>query len=382
MLDRVYAKGQGSKRTIKAARLTAALGVVATLVVTAPPAIALTPFIASLSPDNGAPGTPVTITGSNFDNPPVTIVEFRSAAVDVSAPFVIVSNTTITTAVPCGAQTGNVTVINATSGGSKDFTVALAGAPTVASFSPTLGAMGVTDVVITGTNFCNATGVTFNSTSATSFAVDSGTQITVTVPSGATTGKIAVTTPVSTGISSTDFTVLAEPDVTAFAPTRGVVGSLVAVSGSGFTGATAVRFGAIPATTFMVVSDAQITVTVPDGAGTGPISVVGPAGTSVSSADFTVKHAREVSLTLTGKKGKGKIRVVDGFAGCASEVPVRLQHLEDHQWHAVAVLLTRVNGSFRAGGLVDPGKYRAIARKATLLSGDVCLKRISHVAKK
>lgn len=366
----------------RATPLLIALGVVAALVLTAPPALAVTPNITTLTPNHGVPGTPVTITGSGFNNPPVTIVEFRSGLGNVGAPFVIVSDTTITTAVPCGAHTGNVTVINATSGGSENFSVDPAQAPTVTSFSPTVGVAGVTSVAITGTNLCGATGVTFNTRSATSFTVDSGTRITTTVPAGATTGKIAVTTPVSTGVSSADFTVLAGPTVTAFAPTSGRAGSSVSVSGSGFTGATAVSFGGTSATEFTVDSDTQMSATVPDGAGTGSISVVGPGGTSESSADFTVIHAREVSLTLTGKKGKGTIEVVDGFAGCASEVPVRLQHLEEHKWHAVAGLLTRSNGSFSAAGLVDPGKYRAVAKKVTLLSGDVCLKKISHVAKK
>jgi hypothetical protein len=64
-------------------------------------------------------------------------------------------------------------------------------------------------VVITGSNFTGATDVTFNGTSAIVFIVDADSQITVTVPIGATTGKIAITTPIGTGQSATDFTVTA-----------------------------------------------------------------------------------------------------------------------------------------------------------------------------
>jgi hypothetical protein len=78
-------------------------------------------------------------------------------------------------------------------------------APTVASFTPTSGPAG-TSVTITGSGFTGATAVTFNGTSAT-FTVNSGTQITATVPTGATTGPIAVTTPAGAGASTASFSV-------------------------------------------------------------------------------------------------------------------------------------------------------------------------------
>jgi hypothetical protein len=49
--------------------------------------------------------------------------------------------------------------------------------------------------------------VKFNTTTATTFTVNSATQITATVPTGATTGKISVTTPGGTATSATNFTV-------------------------------------------------------------------------------------------------------------------------------------------------------------------------------
>jgi subtilisin family serine protease len=79
---------------------------------------------------------------------------------------------------------------------------------TITSFTPTSGGVG-TSVVITGTGFTGATGVSFNLVPG-SFTVDLDTQITATVPDGATTGMIIVTTPAGTGISATQFTV-AEP---------------------------------------------------------------------------------------------------------------------------------------------------------------------------
>src|SRR4029450_5497777 len=94
------------------------------------------------------------------------------------------------------ATTGPLTV--ATAGGtatsSTSFTVTGAPppAPTISSFSPTSGAAG-TSVTISGTNFSGATAVGFNGASA-AFTVSSSTQITATLPNGATTGPLTVTT--------------------------------------------------------------------------------------------------------------------------------------------------------------------------------------------
>src|SRR6266511_791990 len=66
-------------------------------------------------------------------------------------------------------------------------------APTHNSFTPSSGRVG-TLVTITGTGFTGATSVQFNGVKATTYAVDSSTQIGARVPSGAATGKISVTT--------------------------------------------------------------------------------------------------------------------------------------------------------------------------------------------
>jgi hypothetical protein len=81
-----------------------------------------------------------------------------------------------------------------------------AGEATVLSFSPTSGAVG-TVVTITGTEFTGASKVTFGGVAATTFTVNSATQITATVPTGAKTGKIGVTTNGVSASSKTNFTV-------------------------------------------------------------------------------------------------------------------------------------------------------------------------------
>jgi Concanavalin A-like lectin/glucanases superfamily/IPT/TIG domain/Fibronectin type III domain/Calcineurin-like phosphoesterase len=85
--------------------------------------------------------------------------------------------------------------------------------PTVLSVMPSSGWPG-TVVTVTGSGFAGATSVTFNGTAAT-FSVVSGTQLTATVPAGATSGPIAVTTPTGTGTSPSSFTVTA-PSVSSY----------------------------------------------------------------------------------------------------------------------------------------------------------------------
>ncbi|MDZ7343173.1 MAG: DNRLRE domain-containing protein [candidate division KSB1 bacterium] len=80
------------------------------------------------------------------------------------------------------------------------------GGPTITAFTPSIGAVG-TEVTITGSSFANVTSVKFNGTAATSFTVENSTRIRATVPTGATTGKISVTSAKGTASSSSDFTV-------------------------------------------------------------------------------------------------------------------------------------------------------------------------------
>lgn len=80
------------------------------------------------------------------------------------------------------------------------------------------------------------------------------------------------------------------PAISDFSPLSGPVGTSVTINGSGFTGATGVSFNgtSVGAGKFTVVSDIQITATVPSGASSGPISVTTPGGSATSPTDFTV----------------------------------------------------------------------------------------------
>jgi hypothetical protein len=160
------------------------------------------PTISSFSPSSGNVGTSVTINGNNFTG--VNAVRFNG----VSASWTFVNDDRVTATVPSGATTGRITVTTGagTATSSSNFTVTTGNAPTISSFSPSSGNVG-TSVTINGNRFTGVTSVRFNGVSANySFVNDD--RVIATVPPGATTGRISVTTPGGTGTSSSDFTVV------------------------------------------------------------------------------------------------------------------------------------------------------------------------------
>lgn len=98
--------------------------------------------------------------------------------------------------------------------------------PTVTSISPNIGApSGGTSVIITGTHFSTATSVQFGNSSATSFTIDSDSQITAVSPAGSGTVDITVTTPGGTSSTSSadEFTYQLTYTVTSSAGSNGTI---------------------------------------------------------------------------------------------------------------------------------------------------------------
>ena len=236
------------------------------------------PTIFGFSPFVGRPGTNVTITGANLLGNPVVKFNGGPNAAIVGSP----TATQIVATVPAGTTSGpiSVTTTNGTVTSVTNFFIP----PSITLFSPTNGATGA-NVTITGLNFTNATGVTFNG-SAAGFVVVNNTSINATVPAAATSGPIAVITPGGTATTTLNFFV--PPIVSGFDPGNGVVGNSVTLLGSSFTNATLVKFNGVDATNFMVLNNSQIAVSVPTNATTGPVSVVAPGGTGVSAEAFVV----------------------------------------------------------------------------------------------
>ena len=163
-------------------------------------------------------------------------------------------------------------------------------APSISSFSPTSGPVG-TEVTITGTNLSEAISVTFNGTVAPEVLSNTATEILVKVPTGASTGKISVTTAGGVANSTQRFTVtnpVQAPSISSFTPTSGPVGTQVTISGSNLLDATSVAFNGTPATEILSNTATEIIARVPAGATTGSISVSTLGGTVKSKQRFTV----------------------------------------------------------------------------------------------
>jgi hypothetical protein len=152
----------------------------------------------ALKPTSAIVGRKVTITGLNLTG--ATAVSFDG----VAAAFTVVSGTQITTNVPAGALTGPVRVT--TPGGTLTSNTSFLVPPKIHGFKPLHGPVG-TVVAINGVSLSQTTQVTFGGFAATTFTVNSDTQVTATVPSGAVTGTIGVTTPGGTTASLGTFTV-------------------------------------------------------------------------------------------------------------------------------------------------------------------------------
>jgi uncharacterized repeat protein (TIGR03803 family) len=148
---------------------------------------------------------------------------------------------------------------------------------------PSSAKVGTTISVI-GTNLTGATAVTFNGRAA-EFSVVSPTQITATVPHGASTGSIRVTLPGGTLTSSVPFGI--RPVISSFAPVSGPAGTIVVITGISLTGSVKVSFGNVTAASFSVDSDTQITARAPTGARTGRIQISTLGGQGVSPGTFT-----------------------------------------------------------------------------------------------
>jgi hypothetical protein len=147
--------------------------------------------------------------------------------------------------------------------------------------------------MITGTDFTQVTGVQFGEANAPSVNAVSNTQITATSPLGSGTVDVIVTTRAGTSDPAVEDHFTYGPTVTALSPRTGDVGGgdRVAITGSGFTGATAVQFGRTPADALNVSSDTQIIVITPPGSpGFVPVTVITPDGTSPVTRVTTFRY--------------------------------------------------------------------------------------------
>lgn len=185
----------------------------------------------------------------------------------------------------------------------------------VLGFSPRTAPVG-SAVTIYGTGYSSTPSqntVQFNGTNATVSSA-TATQLVVTVPSGATTGPIGVTSPTGNASSSASFTLGAgAPTITSFQPTIGVAGAAVTITGSNFETTAAndqVGFGLVRSQTPTSASQTSLQTTVPGSTGTGHVSVVTPSGRAESTGYLFVPPgsytASDVAVTDQMTIGQAK----------------------------------------------------------------------------
>ncbi|HEY1530501.1 MAG TPA: IPT/TIG domain-containing protein [Galbitalea sp.] len=302
--------------------------------------------VTSVSPATVEQGTSssVTITGTGFTG--ATAVDFGPTP---AASFTVVSDTSITAVVPTALAVGTVdTTVVAPDGTSETsaadhLTVTQPPVSTTTAITPANGSTtGGTAVTITGTDFIGVTAVTIGATAVASFVVVSTTTITATTAASAAGHfTVRVTTPSGTSSASSgaQFTYVAAPTVAAINPVTGPTsgGTDVTITGTDFTGATAVSIGATPVASFVVVSPTTITATTAAGpAGEFTVRVTTPSGASPTllAAQFTYVAAPSVtnvtpsrgavaggtSVTITGTGFTGASDV--GFGGTAASFTV------------------------------------------------------------
>jgi hypothetical protein len=270
------------------------------------------PTITGIDPGTGPAGggTSVTISGTNLDN--ATAVDFGTTAATISSD----SSASIVAVSPPGLGSATVTVT--TPGGTASspdpyvYTIP-PGFPTVTAANPATGpTWGGTSVTITGTSLSGATAVDFGSQPAF-FSGVTATSLTAVAPAGTGTVEITVTTPagtsVGTGAATFSYSTPA-PSVSGVAPTSGPQdgGNAVTISGSNLIGASAVDFGATPATILGYGTTSLIAIA-PPGSGTVVVTVTSPGGTSAAttSADYAYSRpAAPVISTVSPSTGPGK----------------------------------------------------------------------------
>jgi YD repeat-containing protein len=178
------------------------------------------------------------------------------------------------------------------SGNLLNITTPQGNTPYIISFSPSIGLPG-TQVMIRGLNFSQTSGqntINFNGANA-AISSFSATEIVTSVPSGATTGTISVTTPNGTVVSVLPFLVEtdtgdAPPAVSNIYPLAGHSGDMVTITGTNFESELSDNTVKIGANGTGILSGSTTSLQVKANTSSGKISVATPNGTAVSNQEF------------------------------------------------------------------------------------------------
>jgi alpha-tubulin suppressor-like RCC1 family protein len=172
--------------------------------------------------------------------------------------------------------------------------------PTVTAVSPKNGPTGGgASVTITGSGLGGATAVHFGTAAASGLIINSPSSVTVNSPAGSGTVDVTVTTPSGTspGVAGDRYSYRPAPTVLKLSAKGGPAagGTILTITGTEFTGATEVDFGAVAVSTLTVNSNTSITVTSPANvAGTTDVRVATGSGLSAVTTKDHFKYVPSV----------------------------------------------------------------------------------------
>lgn len=294
------------RRRLVGGVLALAAGLVLAVGLFGPAAAASPPVVLSVSPPSGATagGDTIDITGTGFSG----LLGVKFGAVP-AASYTFFDDSHIQAVTPQHAA-GTVRVIVTTTNGSSGGiqapdTFTFVATPDVDDIDPSGGpSAGGTLVTITGSGFTGATGVTFGGTPATAFSVSNDFVLTATAPPHAVGTVHVVVWAGATPSPSTAadlFTYTAGAVVTGVSPNYGPTGggTVVSISGAGFTGATAITFGGSLVTYASFVSDHLLLATAPAHAA-GPVDVVVWVGSTPSPTSASDVFTYTAGPVVTG----------------------------------------------------------------------------------
>jgi hypothetical protein len=172
-------------------------------------------------------------------------------------------------------------------------------APKIHAFTPQGAAVG-TWVTIDGTGLAQVSDVFFGDVRSSAISNLSSIKLSARVPQSAVVGPLRVQSAGGTNASESLFYVA--PTLTQFTPALGQTGAVVTVTGVNFTGTTQVQFGDATAV-FTLLSNTQLTTTVPLNAQSGRIRVTNPGGSATSAVHFQVIGGEPVVSSLAPSFG-------------------------------------------------------------------------------
>lgn len=227
------------------------------------------PTITSVSPNvvNDSPTTQVNIFGTEFTT------ANRVLIAGIATTFAIISDNQIRANVPTISQRApvvtSVEVVNQVAAVSGNWIEYVPNPPKITSLSPNLASQdGTTLVTINGQYLTTVSQVTVNG-SAVGFTLLSDSQIRITPPAVTPQTSFNVSVGVTNPSGSFTFNFLtyipAIPTITSLSQTSGDEsgGYTITVDGSSFTTVSSLLFGTAAATNINILSDTQLTCTVP-----------------------------------------------------------------------------------------------------------------------